>query len=94
MSSNCPSNIKHPSEMDMTDGCGLINLHAIHMLHERLGLWKEVPVAIQCRLAGAKVLVFIFYYYIKRYLNTTLFRGFYCYILTRRRIAGNIPVSG
>ena len=46
--------------MDMTDGCGLINLHAIHMLHEGLGLWKEVPVAIQCRLAGAKVLVLIF----------------------------------
>jgi hypothetical protein len=59
VSSNCPSDVKHPSEMDMTDGCGLINLHAIHMLHERLGLWKEVPVAIQCRLAGAKVLVFI-----------------------------------
>jgi RNA-dependent RNA polymerase len=47
--------------MDMTDGCGLINLHAIHMLHERLGLWKEAPVAIQCRLGGAKVLVFILY---------------------------------
>jgi len=45
--------------MDMTDGCGLINLHAMHMLHEKLGLWKEVPVAIQCRLAGAKVLPFI-----------------------------------
>jgi hypothetical protein len=59
VSLNCPSGIKHPSEMDMTDGCGLINLHAIHMLHERLGLWKEVPVAIQCRLAGAKVLIFI-----------------------------------
>lgn len=55
VSSSCPSNIKHPSEMDMTDGCGLINLHAIHMLHERLGFWREVPVAIQCRLAGAKV---------------------------------------
>jgi hypothetical protein len=54
---NC--NLKHPSEMDMTDGCGLINLHAIHMLHERLNLWKEVPVAIQCRLAGAKVSILI-----------------------------------
>jgi len=60
VSPNCPSGVKPPSEMDMTDGCGLINLHAIHMLHERLGLWKEVPVAIQCRLAGAKVLVLIF----------------------------------
>ncbi len=61
VSSSCPPGIKHSSEMDMTDGCGLINLHAIHMLHERLGLWKEIPVAIQCRLAGAKVLVFILY---------------------------------
>jgi hypothetical protein len=61
VSSSCPFGIKHPSEMDMTDGCGLINLHAIHMLHERLGLWKEVPVAIQCRLAGAKVLMLILF---------------------------------
>ncbi len=45
--------------MDMTDGCGLINLHALHMLHENIGLWKEVPMAVQCRLAGAKVLLFI-----------------------------------
>lgn len=59
VSSSCPSGIKHPSEMDMTDGCGLINLHAIHMLHERLGLWKEFPVAIQCRLAGAKGLLLL-----------------------------------
>jgi hypothetical protein len=47
--------------MDMTDGCGLVNLHAIHLLHERLGLWKETPVAIQCRLGGAKVLAFILF---------------------------------
>lgn len=59
MSSSCPPGVKHPSEMDMTDGCGLINLHALHMLHENIGLWKEVPMAIQCRLAGAKVLLFI-----------------------------------
>ena len=45
--------------MVMTDGCGLINLQAMHMLHEKLGLWKEVPVAIQCRLAGAKVMLFL-----------------------------------
>jgi hypothetical protein len=62
VSSNCPSGMKHSSEMDMSDGCGLINLHAIHILHEKLGLWKEVPVAIQCRLAGAKVLVLILLY--------------------------------
>lgn len=48
--------------MDMTDGCGLINLQAIYMLHKELGLWKEAPVAIQCRLAGAKVIVFILYH--------------------------------
>ena len=59
VSSSCPPGVKHPSEMDMTDGCGLINLHALHMLHENIGLWKEVPMAIQCRLAGAKVLLFI-----------------------------------
>ena len=59
MSSNCPPDVKPPSEMDMTDGCGLINLNAIHMLHEKLGFWKEIPVAIQCRLAGAKVFVLI-----------------------------------
>lgn len=41
--------------MVMTDGCGLINIQAMHMLHEKLDLWKEAPVAIQCRLAGAKV---------------------------------------
>jgi hypothetical protein len=61
VSSNCPSDMKHSSEMDMSDGCGLINLHAIHMLHEKLGLWKEIPVAIQCRLAGAKVLMLILF---------------------------------
>ena len=79
--------------MDMTDGCGLINIHALHMLHEKLGLWKEVPVAIQCRLAGAKVLVDIILLY-QKYLNTFLFRDFYCYILAKRRIAGNILVPG
>jgi len=79
--------------MDMTDGCGLINLNAIHKLHEKLGFWKEIPVAIQCRLAGAKVFV-LFFYHIKSYLNTSLFRDFCCYILARRRIAGNILVPG
>lgn len=91
VSSSWPFNIKHPSEMDMTDGCGLINLHAIHMLHERLGFWKEVPVAIQCRLAGAKVFLFLLN---KKMFNTFLFRGFCYYILARRKIAGNIPVPG
>ncbi len=66
VSSSCPPGIKPPSEMDMTDGCGLINLHAMHMLHERLALWKEVPVAIQCRLGGAKVFI-LSIIYCKRY---------------------------
>ena len=58
--------------MDMSDGCGLINLHAIHMLHERLNLWKEVPVAIQCRLAGAKVLIFIYFLFKKKFKHFSL----------------------
>jgi hypothetical protein len=41
--------------MDMTDGCGLVNLQALHSLHEQLDLWGEVPTAVQCRIAGAKV---------------------------------------
>jgi hypothetical protein len=61
VSPSCPAGVKPTSEMVMTDGCGLINLQAIHMLHEKLGLWKEVPSAIQCRLAGAKVLFYLFY---------------------------------
>jgi hypothetical protein len=60
VSSSCPADVKPTSEMVMTDGCGLINLQAMLMLHEKLGLWKEVPVAIQCRLAGAKVKSFIY----------------------------------
>ena len=60
VSSSCPPNIR-PSQMIMTDGCGFINLHAMHLLYKKLGLWKEVPMAIQCRVAGAKVLLFILY---------------------------------
>ena len=59
VSPSCPPGVKPTSEMDMTDGCGLVNLHAIHLLHEKLGLWKETPVAIQCRLGGAKVFAII-----------------------------------
>lgn len=61
VSSSCPAGVKPTSEMVMTDGCGFINLQAMHMLHEKLGLWKEAPSAIQCRLAGAKVLLFYLY---------------------------------
>jgi hypothetical protein len=92
VSSSCPPGVKHTSEMDMTDGCGLINLHALHMLHEKLGLWKEVPVAIQCRLAGAKVLVFILLIYSE--VLKAFLRDCCSYILARRRIAGNTQVSG
>lgn len=55
MSSSCLPGVKPSSEMDMTDGCGLVNLRALHALHEQLDLWKEIPTAVQCRLAGAKV---------------------------------------
>lgn len=61
VSSSCPADVKPESEMVMTDGCGLINLQAMHMLHKKLDLWKEAPTAIQCRLAGAKVLFFFTY---------------------------------
>jgi hypothetical protein len=57
VSSSCPPGVKPSSEMDMTDGCGLINVTALHSLHEQLGLWKEVPTAVQCRIAGAKGLL-------------------------------------
>ncbi|KAI9508083.1 RNA dependent RNA polymerase-domain-containing protein [Russula earlei] len=59
ISSSCPPGVKHTSEMNMTDGCGLMNHQAIYMLHEKLGVWKEIPVAIQCRLAGAKGLLLL-----------------------------------
>jgi RNA-dependent RNA polymerase len=58
VSPRCPPGVKPPSEMDMSDGCGLINLQALYHLHQRLNLWHEVPTAIQCRLAGAKVFFF------------------------------------
>lgn len=57
VSSSCPPGVKPSSEMDMTDGCGLINLQALHALHEQLGLWREIPAAVQCRIAGAKGLL-------------------------------------
>lgn len=57
VSSSCPPGVKPSNEMDMTDGCGLINLQALHALHEQLGLWAETPTAVQCRVAGAKGLL-------------------------------------
>ncbi|KAI0249735.1 RNA dependent RNA polymerase-domain-containing protein [Lactifluus subvellereus] len=59
VSSNCPPGMKPPSEMDMTDGCGMANFQFFHLLHEHLGVWKETPIAIQCRVGGAKGLVLL-----------------------------------
>jgi hypothetical protein len=92
VSSSCPPGVKPSSEMDMTDGCGLINLQALHSLHEQLGLWADVPTAIQCRIAGAKVLpneVRCLWY-----PKSPLFRVCYFNTLERRRVAGRTPVSG
>ena len=92
VSPSCPPGVKHPSEMDMTNGCGLINYQAIHSLYERLGFWKEIPVAIQCRLAGAKVSVLLFSIHEK--VTNFFFRDCCYYILERMRIAGSTPVCG
>ncbi|KAI0293977.1 RNA dependent RNA polymerase-domain-containing protein [Russula brevipes] len=59
VSSSCLPLVKPTSEMDMTDGCGLMNLQASYVLHKELGLWRDAPVAIQCRLAGAKGLLLL-----------------------------------
>jgi hypothetical protein len=80
--------------MDMTDGCGLINLQALHSLHEYLGLWGEIPTAIQCRIAGAKVFSQLGNTFIRSVLSGELFRVCYFSTLERRRIAGHTPVSG
>ncbi|KDQ60341.1 hypothetical protein JAAARDRAFT_126352, partial [Jaapia argillacea MUCL 33604] len=47
---------KPPSEMEMTDGCGLINHSGLRSIATRLG-WDTVPTAIQCRVMGAKGLL-------------------------------------
>lgn len=46
---------KPPSEMEMTDGCGYINERALQMLHDSKFWDSSIPVAIQVRVAGAKV---------------------------------------
>lgn len=45
---------KPPSEMEMTDGCGFINAQALQTLYSG-NFWESLPVAIQVRVAGAKV---------------------------------------
>ncbi|ESK88426.1 hypothetical protein Moror_14748 [Moniliophthora roreri MCA 2997] len=44
---------KPPSEKILTDGCGLINAVAMHLVADSIGL-VPVPAAIQARLGGAK----------------------------------------
>ncbi|KAI0315577.1 RNA dependent RNA polymerase-domain-containing protein [Amylostereum chailletii] len=47
---------KIPSEMEMTDGCGFVNLAVGHYLCAK-GICKDPPTAIQIRLRGAKGLL-------------------------------------
>ncbi|KAH9916727.1 RNA dependent RNA polymerase-domain-containing protein [Epithele typhae] len=54
---------KPPSEVQMTDGCGLMNQTAMHLLYERVGarLWTRAPTAVQVRIGGAKGLLLVRY---------------------------------
>ena len=45
---------KVPNAKIMTDGCGFANLAALHSIKEILEL-DNIPTAVQCRVAGAKV---------------------------------------
>ncbi|KAK7688073.1 hypothetical protein QCA50_008443 [Cerrena zonata] len=44
---------KAPSNMEMTDGCGLANAAFFKVIQQRLGL-DHSPTAVQCRLQGMK----------------------------------------
>ncbi|KAI0053138.1 hypothetical protein FA95DRAFT_934567 [Auriscalpium vulgare] len=44
---------KVPSEMEMTDGCGLVNSKALFALLKK-DLWDQIPTAFQFRIKGAK----------------------------------------
>ena len=48
---------KVPSAQIMTDGCGFANLATLHSIKEVLEL-DNIPTAVQCRIAGAKVCLF------------------------------------
>ncbi|KAI0646405.1 RNA dependent RNA polymerase-domain-containing protein [Trametes meyenii] len=50
---------KPPSEMQMTDGCGLANRAVMRLLHAKFPSWSEEPTAIQCRIGGAKGLLLV-----------------------------------
>lgn len=43
-----------PCQKIMTDGCGFANLATLHAIKESLEL-DNIPTAVQCRIAGAKV---------------------------------------
>lgn len=45
----------------MTDGCGFANLATLHSIKEVLEL-DNIPTAVQCRIAGAKVCFFFFWH--------------------------------
>ncbi|VDC03109.1 unnamed protein product [Peniophora sp. CBMAI 1063] len=49
---------KVPTEMEMTDGCGLITLGGAKALYN-LGFWDKMPTAIQIRILGAKGLLLL-----------------------------------
>ncbi|KZV72073.1 hypothetical protein PENSPDRAFT_650156 [Peniophora sp. CONT] len=49
---------KVPTEMEMTDGCGLITLGGAKALYN-LGFWDKMPTAIQVRILGAKGLLLL-----------------------------------
>ncbi|KLO18824.1 hypothetical protein SCHPADRAFT_993271 [Schizopora paradoxa] len=47
---------KLPSELDMTDGCGFINAHALRIIQQKLDL-ETLPTAVQVRFCGGKGLL-------------------------------------
>ncbi|KAI0737583.1 RNA dependent RNA polymerase-domain-containing protein, partial [Daedaleopsis nitida] len=48
---------KPPSEMQMTDGCGLANRALMQALYGKFPAWSFPPTAVQCRIGGAKGLL-------------------------------------
>ncbi|KAI0635289.1 RNA dependent RNA polymerase-domain-containing protein [Trametes polyzona] len=52
---------KPPSEMQMTDGCGLANRALMRILEARFSTWRDEPTAIQCRIGGAKGLLCMYH---------------------------------
>lgn len=51
---SCTKLQKPPTELIMTDGCGLANATLLNALHEQFE-WDNRPVAVQVRINGAKV---------------------------------------